>query len=169
MDHSMESHLRDRGMNPGLYNYTTDGEAVDFPLYDFSYRLTGFQRYRPNGSKELQNDHLHGKYYASVTPGAVGVFGLESMSFSPTIYLVGGCFKASTLHRLGFTALHVSSVSYRALKPQLNLLGRRYLAVGDNDDEGRQFARRYGGFTSPCDVDEMKDEDVYTMLRENAN
>jgi hypothetical protein len=92
------------------------------------------------------------------------VFGMESIDFSRMIYLVGGMFKASTLHRLGFAALHVSSVSPKVLKQQLYVLRRPYTAIGDNDDEGRTFAARYGGFTSPIDVDEMGDQAVLDML-----
>ncbi len=155
-------------MNPDLYPYKaiTD-EVATFSLYDFNGSLSGFQQYRPLGPKKLQSNP-EGKYFAYVPEGRVGIFGLESWDFSETIYLVGGLFKAATLNRLGYTALHVSAVSYKALKPQLRLLCRPYLAIGDNDDEGRTFVARYGGFTSPVDVDEMSDHDVLRMLENYA-
>lgn len=157
-------HLEERGLDPSLYPYmsVTDQVAV-FPMYDFAGRMTGYQQYRPDGNKKFVNKD-EGKYWSYVS-SPMSVFGLESINFSWPVYLTGGLFKAATLHRLGYTALHVSAVSYKLLKPQLSLLRRPFLAVGDNDDEGRQFARRYGGFTSPVDLDEMKDEDVHKLLR----
>ena len=160
----MLEHLRQRGMNTYLYPHlaTTDDVAT-VSLYDFGGRLSGFQQYRPNAPKKLQNDPL-GKYFAYVPSGGVGIFGFESWNFSNVVYLVGGMFKAVTLHRLGYTALHVSAVSYKYLRPQLQLTRRPFCAIGDADEEGAQFARRYNGFQSPVDVDEMSDEDVHRML-----
>lgn len=161
----MLEHLKSRGMRPDLYpNWGTDEEVARFPLRNFAGQMTGYIQYRPNGGKKEQNAQ-EGRYYTFITKGEIGVFGMESIDFSPTIYLVGGMFKASTLHRLGFTSLHVSSVSPKVLKQQLFILGRPYLAIGDNDDEGRTFAKRYGGFTSPVDIDEMGDSAVLEMLR----
>lgn len=158
-------HLKSRGMNTSLYpSLAATNEVATFTLFDFSGRLSGFQQYRPLGEKKESNK-TSGKYWSYVPNGGVGVFGLESMDFTETVYLVGGLFKAATLHRLGYTALHVSAVSYKVLRPQLRLLRRPYVGVGDNDDEGRQFAARYRGFTSPLDLDEMKDEDVHELLR----
>lgn len=133
-------------------------------MYDFGRRYTGYQQYRPGADKKPQNHPKLGRYYSHVSEGQVALFGFESWDFSEFVYLTGGLFKAATLHRLGYSALHVSGVSYRYLKPQLELTRRPFLAIGDNDDEGRQFARRYGGWTSPCDVDEMSDKDVHMMV-----
>lgn len=133
-------------------------------MYDFSGAVTGVQQYRPNGSKDKPNDPREGKYFSRVTSGKLALFGLESLLFSREIFLVGGMFKAATLHRLGYSALHVSSAAPALLKPQLGVLGRRFYAIGDNDDEGVSFVRRWGGWQSPCDVDEMTDEDVHTMI-----
>lgn len=144
------------------------GEVVHFPLYNFGRKRTGFVAYRPNGPKRVQNGE-YGKYYTYITKGEIGVFGMESIDFSSFILLVSGVFKATALHRLGYTALHVSSVSYRVLKPQLALLDRPYYAIGDNDAEGREFARRYGGIQSPIDVDEMDDFDIVRMVKELTN
>lgn len=158
------THLKNRKCDISLYPGAGIGaEAVCFPLRNFSGKQTGFISYRPDGAKRVQNDEK-GKYYTYITKGETGVFGMESIDFTPEILLVSGIFKATALHRLGYCALHVSSVSYRVLKPQLRLLRRHYFAIGDNDDEGRLFARRYGGITSPCDVDEMEDSDIVKMV-----
>jgi hypothetical protein len=160
----MLDHLVARKCDLNLYPGTTlTADEARFPLYNFGYKRTGFINYNPLGAKRVQN-HERGKYYTYITSGEVGVFGLESIDFDETIILVSGLFKATALHRLGFCALHVSSISYRVLKPQLRLLGRPYFAIGDNDDEGAVFARRYGGIQSPVDVDEMADSDIVEMV-----
>lgn len=161
----MIEHLRNRGMVPELYSCGYDDETACFMLYDFSRRLTGFQQYRPSGDKKISNK-AKGKYWSYITKGEVGLFGLESWHFPGPVYLTGGMFKAATLHRLGFCALHVSAVSYKYLKPQLRLLRRPFLAIGDNDAEGKQFSARYGGFTSPRDLDEMTDQEVLCLLKQ---
>lgn len=162
----MLEHLRARGMNPELYPYLGfENGVARFPLFNFGHKMTGYIQYRPGADKKLQNAP-EGRYWTYISKNEIGVFGLESEKFSETIYLVSGLFKAATLHRLGYTAYHVSSVSPRVLKPQLKLLNRPYVAIGDNDDEGRQFARRYGGFTSLVDVDEMSDKAILEMINE---
>lgn len=162
---SMLTHLQSRKCQLSLYPGTGfDDESVYFPLYNFGKKRTGFVAYRPGGPKRVQNNEK-GRYYTYITSGEVGIFGMESIDFGPTIFLVSGVFKATALHRLGFCSLHISSVSYRVLKPQLELTLRPYVAIGDADDEGAQFARRYGGFQSPCDVDEMSDEAILEMIR----
>lgn len=160
----MLEHLTERGMDFSLYpGAGYDDECATFPVRNFSGKITGVLKYRPDGSKKVQNDEK-GKYYTYITKGEIGVFGLESLDRAGPIFLTGGAFKAATLHRLGFAALHVSSISPRILRRQLALLGRKYYALGDNDDEGAQFVRRFGGQQTPRDVDEMTDEEVLEMV-----
>lgn len=165
----IKAHLAARGMDLSLYPYASvDDEVACFPLYDFSGRMTGFHQYRPDGEKKNPNHPKLGRYFTYIASGKLGVFGLESLKFSKEIYLVGGLFKASTLHRLGYASLHVSGASYKHLKPQLALLNRPFLAIGDQDSEGAQFVARYGGWQSPSDVDEMLDQEIHRMVKENT-
>lgn len=158
------AHLRQRGLNPDLYPTAfADRDVVVFYLTDFSGRVVGFQQYRPAGDKKLVNKDA-GKYWSYSPKETIAVLGLASLDNPGPVYLTGGLFKAATLHRLGYAALHVSATSYKLLKPQLWLLNRTYLAVGDNDAEGAQFVRRYGGFQSPKDLDEMSDGEVRELL-----
>lgn len=161
----MLQHLRDRGMNPDLYPYAGfTPDVATFPMYNFGAKLTGLQQYRPDGEKKAPNHPREGRYYSYVSPNEYALFGLESFYYTEQIYLVGGLFKAATLHRLGYTALHVSAVSYKFLKPQLELIGRPYFALGDNDEEGAEFVRRYGGLVCPSDVDELPDPEVHMLV-----
>lgn len=165
----MFKHLRDRGLNIDLYPFAgVEADVVRFPMYDFGGRMTGYYQYRPHGDKKAQNHPVFGKYFSRVTKGEIGVFGLESFLFSRHIYLVEGLFKAATLHRLGYTAIHVNANSPKAMLPQLKLLNRPFSAIGDNDPEGAWFAKTYGGWQSPIDIDEMTDADVYEMLEKNS-
>ena len=162
----MLKHLAERKCNPDFYpGFGYDEDVVSFPLYNFGRKRTGFIAYRPAGAKRVRNSEK-GRYYTYITKGEVGVFGLESIDFSPYILLVSGLFKATALHRLGQCALHVSSVSPRMLVQQLRLYNRPYFAIGDNDSEGATFARKLGGIQSPVDVDEMTDTAIMEMVRE---
>lgn len=161
----MLEHLLQRGLNPMLYPQArSDGRVVLFPIYDFGGKRTGYIRYNPDGDKNGKNPK-NGRYYTFIGEGQVGLFGTESLSNKGPIFLAGGLFKATTLHRLGYAALHVSSISPKVLRPQLQLLRRPYYALGDNDAEGAQFVRRYGGTQCPLDVDEMTDEAIHEMIR----
>ena len=128
--------------------------------------MTGFNQYCPGApKKEFPSNDPRGKYFACVpNKDSVSVFGMESWDFTEPVYLTGGMFKAATLNRLGYTSLHVSAVNPAVLRQQLELTGRPYFAIGDADAEGAQFVRRFGGWQSPLDVDEMTDDDVHTMI-----
>src|SRR6476661_2405839 len=106
----MMEHLKSRKCNVHLYpSMAFNDEVASFPLYNFGRKRTGTLSYRPAGPKRVQNNEK-GRYYTYITPGESGVFGLESIEFTPYIILVSGVFKATALHRLGQCALHVSSV-----------------------------------------------------------
>lgn len=161
---SVLEHLKQRGLNPNLYAtlWTTDEVAV-FWLTDFSGKITGFHQYRPAGNKKVPNCLIKSKYANYIPKGETALLGVESLVNPGPVILVSGLFKAATLHRLGYAALHVSGTSYKVLKPQLYALARPFFAVGDLDDEGAQFVRRYGGFQSQ-DFDELPDEEVHKCL-----
>jgi len=130
-------------------------------MYNFGKRMTGFNQYRPGAPKKGMDNHPKlGRYYSFVVKNEVAVFGMESWDFTKPVYLTGGMFKAATLNRLGYTSLHVSNVNPMALLHQLYLTGRPYFAVGDADEEGAQFVRRFGGWQSRIDLDELSDSEV---------
>lgn len=159
-------HLEERGLLPELYpGMGYDEEVARFPLHNFAGKMTGVIQYCPNADKIRDN---RGRYITYITAGEVGVFGVDSLSNPGPIFIVGGMFKAATLHRLGYASLHVSSVSPKSLRPQLQLLHRRFFAIGDADVEGAQFARRWGGWQSPVDVDEMYDKDIIMMIKRES-
>ena len=162
----LEKHLKSRGLQLDLYPHASLTEDVAiFPMYNFGKKMTGFNQYRPGAPKKGVDNHPKlGKYYSFVVKNEIAVFGMESWEFTEPVYLTGGMFKAATLNRLGYTSLHVSAVNPVVLRQQLELTGRPYFAIGDADAEGAQFVRRFGGFQSPVDVDEMSDADVHKMV-----
>lgn len=159
-------HLQSRGLQLSLYPHASLTEDVAiFPMYNFGKKMTGFNQYRPGAPKKgIDNHPKLGKYYSFVVKNEIAVFGMESWDFTEPVYLTGGMFKAATLNRLGYTSLHVSAVNPVVLRQQLELTGRPYFAIGDADAEGAQFIRRFGGWQSRVDLDEMTDDDVHTML-----
>lgn len=163
---NMMEHLRSRKCELALYpGVGYDSECVAFPMHDFSGKRTGTVFYRPDGPKRVQNNEK-GKYYTYISKGESGIFGIQSIDYTPYILLVSGVFKATALHILGHTALHVSSIKPHDLRNNLELLRRPYYAIGDNDSEGAQFVRRWGGLQSPVDVDEMSFEAIQEFVNE---
>lgn len=168
-------HLKERGMsNPYLYNISTDGEVITFPLYDFSKRYVGYQNYRPFAERNHHNVQL-ARYFTYLPRGVYGYFGLETLAYSGPLYCVEGVFKAGKLHSLGFAAVSLMGTGvYKSRRgwdnihrSQLDLLRRPYICIGDNDAAGRAMAGTLGGFTSPRDLDEMSDNEILELLNEN--
>jgi len=161
-------HLKDRGMMTFLYPDLSVGEGVvSFPLYDFGGRWVGYQDYRPFAERNCRNVR-EARYFTYLPRTVNGYFGVQSLAHSTgKFYVVEGVFKAAKLHRLGYPALALMGSETRQHKSQLNLLGRPYVGIGDNDSAGRKFARALRGFTSPTDLDEMTNKQVLEMLREN--
>lgn len=168
MVQNLTEHLLGRGLDLDLYdNYSLFGDSfLTLPLYDFGKRQRGFHRYNRYGDKKLENCP-EGRYWYVKPKQVVSVFGLGSLEKFPGPYfLVGGLFKAASLHRLGYPALHVSGNNPDQLWHQLDLMNRSYFALGDNDAEGAQFAKYWGGWQTPVDVDEMSAVDVHLFIKE---
>lgn len=149
-----------------------ENEIATFYLYNLSQKIVGYQKYNPNATSKKINNEETGRYYTYLPKGVDGVFGLEQINPNDrTIYIVEGVFKAVNLHRLGFNAIAVLTSSpkrlktwFRILKPTWNLV-----AIGDNDPAGQKLVNIVKkGFLSPTDIDEMPDEDIMKMLKENT-
>jgi hypothetical protein len=84
-------------------------DTATVPLWNLSGQLVGYQQYRPNASKEAKNDPREGRYFTRLARDRVGVWGLESWSFSDTLFLCEGVFDACKVTWLGYSALAVFS------------------------------------------------------------
>lgn len=167
---NMLTHLQSRGMDTSLYQFGFDDEAREatFYLYNLSGKLVGYQRYSPDLDKKKNNDPKDCRYYTYLPAGTDGVFGLDLLNKEDrTIYIVEGLFKAATLHRLGFNAVAVLTSTPKRLKPWFRIMKATWnlVGIGDNDPAGEKLVRMVGkGFTSPKDLDEMTDQEVYELL-----
>lgn len=167
----MLQHLQSRGMDTSLYRFGFDDEAREacFYLYNLNGKIVGYQKYNPDLGKQKNNDPKDCRYYTYIPAGVDGVFGLDLLNKEDrTIYIVEGLFKAATLHRLGFNAVAVLTSTPKRLKPWFRIMKATWnlVAIGDNDPAGEKLVRMVGnGFTSPKDLDEMTDQEVYELLR----
>jgi hypothetical protein len=163
-------HLKQRGMDPKLYSFARSYSAstVTFYLWNLSGQLVGYQQYRPNKTSKRENNPRQSRYFTKMKEKD-GVFGLELLDpCQSTIYIVEGVFKAAVLHRLGYNALAVLTNHPKRLKPWFRILraqGWNLVAIGDNDAAGQKLVNTVRcGFLSPQDLDEMKDEDIFSLL-----
>ena len=164
-------HLEERGMNPKLYSLAKSYSAstITFYLWNLSGQLVGYQQYRPNKLDKKVNNPKLSRYFTYLKRDMDGVFGLELLdSNQKTIYIVEGVFKAAVLHRLGYNALAVLTNHPKRLKPWFRILraqGWNLVAIGDNDSAGQKLVNTLkSGFLSPVDLDEMKDDEIHSLL-----
>jgi hypothetical protein len=122
-----------------------DVSLATFPLWNLSGQLVGYQQYNPFGDKKLRNKD-GGKYYTYAPSAKDVVWGLESWSYTDTLFLCEGVFDTCRLTKRGVSALAVFScdVGYD-LKHWLKLVrsSRFVVAVCDNDLAGKKLAK-YG-------------------------
>ena len=162
------AHLKSRGMLPSLYNLSVDEGVVVFPLYTFGGNQVGYQEYRPFAPRNSANVR-EARYFTYLPRKVNGYFGTESLEWCPRgpVYVVEGVFKASKLHRLGVASVALMGSEVDRHLNQLMLMGRPFVAIGDNDAAGKKFASRLGGFVAPLDLDEMDDDKVLELLDED--
>ena len=172
---TQRNHLISRGMDPSRYPISYDPEEgiITFLLFNYNGGLVGYQQYRPDQpSKQKKNDPKTGRYFTYLPKDTDGVFGLDVLDHTDrTIYIVEGVFKAAVLHRLGFNALAVLTSTPKRLKPWFKILRQTWnlVAIGDNDDAGRKLVNIVKrGFQSPQDLDEMSDEEILKLLKNNG-
>ena len=172
---TQRNHLISRGMDPSRYPIAYDPEEgiITFLLFNYNGGLVGYQQYRPDKpSKQKKNDPKTGRYFTYLPKDTDGVFGLDVLDHTDrTIYIVEGIFKAAVLHRLGFNSIAVLTSTPKRLKPWFRILRQTWnlVAIGDNDDAGRKLVNIVGkGFQSPADLDEMTDEEIFSLLEDNG-
>lgn len=159
--------LLERGAS-GVPCYVDEEEGVaTFLLYNGT-RLVGYHQYRPSATKEARNHPRDGRYFTYLPKLTDGLYGLEQDSGEGPLFVVEGVFKALKLHKLGFNAITPLGATPKRLKPYFRILKatRKLVALGDNDDAGKQLVRIVGfGETTPIDLDEMSDSDVLELVR----
>lgn len=104
---SLRNHLEDRHLDTNLHTAWIDEEqeTVTFPCWNLSGQIVGTHKYRPNGSKDKNNDPREGKYFTRCVKPSVHVWGMESWYLSNTLFVQEGIFDASHLTWYGASAI----------------------------------------------------------------
>lgn len=174
----IESHLRDRGLDPKKTQVIIDKEnnIATFLLYNLSGQIVGYQRYNPNGDKKDHTNSLAAKYFTWVTKESektakLAVWGTENIDPNdPNLFVTEGIFDAVKLKNAGHPVIAVLGNNPKILKTWLPLLNKQTIAVIDNDDAGRALASLTDKhFTTPApfkDLGEMSQEQVNKFLED---
>lgn len=146
MQNFVLNNLKSRHLNLDLHKVWVCEElrCATFPLYNLTGQLVGYQRYRPEGTKEKNNDPREGRYFTHVKEGKVGVWGLESWKLSKTLFVTEGLFDAARLTNMGLAA--VATLSNGAGATTHNWLWtvsqmRPIVLVCDGDAPGLQLTK----------------------------
>jgi 5S rRNA maturation endonuclease (ribonuclease M5) len=168
------SHLQSRYVDFYLHHVWLDEEKhiATFPLYNLRGQLLGYQQYRPDGSKDVNNDPREGKYFTRKPSNPEPTYwGVESWNFSNTLFLVEGLFDAARLTSLGYSALAVFTNN-----PGDNFLGfvrlvqnlRPVVAVCDADAAGiklAKYAHKHCTLTTGKDVSDADEQEVLALVK----
>jgi DNA primase len=133
-------HLKSRHLDVNIHKTFIEDKTATFPIYNLLGQLKGFQQYRPDKPKKIANHPREAKYFTRGT----GFWGLESWSFSNSIFLVEGVFDAARLTSRRLSALAVLSSDLSELqKTQLKLIKiqRPIIALCDGDAAGLKLAK----------------------------
>lgn len=157
------------------YAWIDEVEGVaTFPLWNLSGQMVGYQQYRPDADKKRDNHPRESRYFTWRKNKVVGVWGLESWKFSPTLFITEGVFDACRLTARGFSAVAVIGNDLdHSTEKWLSVVRahRRVVAICDNDAAGRKLAK-YGTvshvMTDGKDLGETSEEYVTNLLKEYA-
>lgn len=105
---TLVEHLKSRNLDMEKHKVWLNEEerVATFPLYNLLGVMTGYQQYRPEGTKKINNNPKEGKYFTK-SQQAFAMWGLESWSFSNTLFVAEGLFDAAKLTYLGYSAVAV--------------------------------------------------------------
>lgn len=171
----MYAHLQSRHLDLRLHRVWVDKSkrVATFPLYNLRGQLLGYQQYRPDGSKDVNNDPREGKYFTRKPNNPEPTYwGVESWNLSNTLFLVEGLFDAARLTSLGYSALAVFTNN-----PGPNFLGfirlvqqlRPVVAVCDADAAGiklAKYAHKHCTLTTGKDVSEAEEQEVLALVKQ---
>lgn len=143
---TITENLEQRRLNTDLHKvWISEQERVaTFPLYNLSGQLVGYQRYRPDATKEAKNDPRNGRYFTRIKDSRVGVWGIESWYLSDTLFITEGIFDAAAITYNGYSAVAVLSSDLSNTSKNWFWTLRHYrkvVAICDNDAAGIKLAK----------------------------
>lgn len=168
----LKEHLKSRHLDLDLHRPAIDeAEGVaTFYMWNLSGQLVGYQQYRPAGDKKPNNNPRLGKYFTFRQAPTVGVWGVESLHFTPhVVFVCEGLFDAARLTSRGVSAVAVfTNNPGKDVMNWLKMLGRKVVVVCDGDQAGAKLAK-YGD-VSLCllggkDLGEADEETVTFVLQ----
>lgn len=136
-----------------VYEMGYDGENYIFPMKDHTGTIIGLQRRKPDGSK------------LSVKASKVGLFIPKRVLDGP-ILITEGLSDAAYCFQLGFTTIGRQNCSAKGINYLKNILtscDKSVIIVADNDDVGREGARKVAEglcMVSDCKIIVPPDKDV---------
>lgn len=172
---TLVEHLHSRHLDLKLHCPVLDVEndLVTFYLWNLSGNLCGYQQYRRFGLKKGQGlNPKEAKYFTYKKQPTVVAFGVESLHLTPhVVFLTEGVFDAARLTARGYSALAaLSNDPSQDLYNFLHCLGRRVVAVCDNDAAGKRLAKfgHEAVFTEDKDLGDSSEDYVTELLQRYA-
>lgn len=165
----MKAHMLTRYCDLELHRPVLDEveRIATFYLWNLSGELVGYQQYRPEGEKKPQNHPTQGKYFTYRKRPTLAVFGVETLYRPGPLFITEGIFDACRLTNRGCAAIAVLANNPGTdLANWLYMLGRKVVAVCDNDAAGRKLAK-YGHvaeFTEDKDLGDSSEEYVTQLI-----
>lgn len=170
---NISDHLEKRHCYPKLHDYSVEIDEINqvatFYLYDFNYKLIGYQAYRPNACKEKQNNEK-GRYYKYAMENHMPVWGIESLHKykSKILIITEGIFNACRFHNFKLPAIAVLSNNPKKLKNQLAILPYIKIAVCDPGKAGKMLAK-YGNYSIQMsddkDVGDLNEQEMLDLIK----
>lgn len=169
----LAQHLLNRHLDFNLHKPMLDeAEGVaTFYLWNLSGQLVGYQQYRPDAPKVVNNHPKLSRYYTYRNRHipTLAVWGLESFYLTPDVlFVVEGVFDATRLTSRGVSAIAVLGNDPSAdLKNWLMSLNRLVVVVADNDKAGKELAKfgHVAVFTEAHDLGDSTDEFVDALVQ----
>lgn len=147
-------------------------DCVVFVMYNLSGKISGYQRYIPNGVKhtnlQSKKSRLPLKYKTSVFPGELCMWGLHTYNKdSKYLFVVEGVFDAIMLHQLGLPAIATLTNDPKDLKQFFRTIPQKIVCICDNDEGGKKLAKYgdYSCFTVQKDLNDMSERDVEEFVK----
>lgn len=145
---NVTEHLHSRFFDTSRHRvWVNEPECVAVvPLWNLSGQMIGYHHYRPDKPKVLNNHPYECRYFTRVTNSPVTLWGLESWSYSNTLFVTEGMFDAARVTWNGFSAISLFSSDMSAVTlGWLNLVKRfrPVVVICDSDAPGKKLAK-YG-------------------------
>lgn len=138
------AHLRSRHIDFCLHRpiICPETSSITFLLWNCSGQLVGYQRYKPDQTKQKGNDPRFGRYFTRKSSSTVAVWGIESLCYPGPVFVCEGIFDAARLTEIRQPAIAVlSSNPDQNTRNFINSIGRPTIAVCDADAAGKLLAK----------------------------